>query len=104
MFTLGGHANLNDPMKPPWLKYKKKPEVKKEKIKESKEYQELFNLTQIVANSTGKRVVINGYVLRKGQYINNAEIKSIKENEVILVRGQKKWILKLTDDISEVRK
>lgn len=89
-----------DPMAPPG--YGAVIEEKKIVRKTVRKYH--YNLRQVVISDKGSRAVINGYVLKEGEYINKARVVKIEENKVTLSKSGKLSVIKLNRPISNVRR
>lgn len=87
-----------DPMAPPG--YGNVISEKPKKIEKRKEH---YHLRQILVRENGNRAVINGYVLKEGEYINRAKIISIETNKVTLSKAGKISVIKLHDPVKKVR-
>lgn len=93
-------ANTFDPMKPPWLKHiKRNYEVDTNEPRKTE-----FILRQIVTHKQGNRAVINGYILKQGEHIFGAKVVKVNKDSVLLVRGKKKWTLKIENVVTRVRR
>ena len=88
-FALGG-----DPMAPPNARDKGVNDEYSRKVDVKKSKKQRYILRQIVNRKKDKSAVINGYIVNEGSYINNAYVRRIKENSVVLsVKGKRKEIM-----------
>ena len=87
--ALGG-----DPMAPPHFKGKGGNDEYSPKTEIKKVVKQRYILRQIVSRENDRSAVINGYIVNEGSFINNAYVRHIKENSVVLsVKGKLKEII-----------
>lgn len=55
-------------------------------------------LTGIVRDEKGVQAIIGDYIVNVGDIINGKEVISIRKNEVVLIKGEEKEILKLEEE------
>lgn len=55
-------------------------------------------LTGIVRDEEGVQAIIGDYIVNVGDIINGKKVISIKKNEVVLIKGKEKEILKLEEE------
>jgi hypothetical protein len=93
-------ADQYDPMAPPGYGNTTKNSTIK-KMVENKTY---YNLRQIVISDNGNRAVINGYLVKEGEYINSARVMKIEVNKVTLSKAGKVSVIKLNNPVKKVRR
>jgi type II secretory pathway component PulC len=99
-----------DPMAPPGYNkgtidnaIQSKTKSKKERVSRDSKNKG-FSLRQIVISGLGKSAVINGYIVNEGSYVNNAYVKEIRNQSVILQIKGKTRTLTLEETLPRVRR
>lgn len=87
-----------DPMAPPGYGAvigNKPAQVKKTKQR--------YYLRQILEKESGNSAVINGYLVKEGEYVNRAKVIKIETNKVTLSKAGKLLVIRLNDPVKKVR-
>jgi hypothetical protein len=100
VLSLSANSNQYDPMAPPGYG----PVVKDNIVDRKKVKRYYYNLRQVVISEKGNRAVINGSVLKEGEYINKAKVVKIEANKVTLSKSGKLSVIKLNHPMNKVRR
>ena len=87
-----------DPMAPPG--YGKVVGNKSIQVKKTKQR---YYLRQILVKESGNSAVINGYLVKEGEYVNRAKVIKIETNKVTLSKAGKLSVIRLNDPVKKVR-
>ncbi|NVK40160.1 MAG: hypothetical protein HWE39_02885 [Oceanospirillaceae bacterium] len=98
MIYFGSIAQQYDPMMPAY--FMKKPVAKESaKVKQKTYYQ----VNQIFLGEHDRRAIVNGEIVRKGDWIRSARVVAIEKDKVLLKQSGKILTLHIEDKIPRVR-